>query len=235
MKNIGLILLLGFMALICAEKVWSIVEYEDLDSPLRPRQSVIDIKREYGGIKSESLDSLVFGFLRDHLPQYADMYPKVELIRKLPHSDNDTIGAVYIYYVGDSDFVYRLFSIETGWEFIHGAKPDTTFGYRADLLTESCRGTYSSKRCDASVQFYRKREGEEEVLPYLREGFAFKVILSSGYIQSVEGVLFMCLLNHRRMWKAAFADSLGPSRISPPQFAPPAEPLPVPPLPKKKR
>ncbi|MBJ2161755.1 MAG: hypothetical protein JFR39_06645 [Muribaculaceae bacterium] len=35
--------------------------------------------------------------------------------------------------------------------------------------------------------------------------------------------------------RAAFADSLGPSRISPPQFAPPAEPLPVPLLPKKKR
>ncbi len=41
MKNIGLILLLGFMALICTEKVWSIVKYEDLDSPLRPRLSVI--------------------------------------------------------------------------------------------------------------------------------------------------------------------------------------------------
>jgi hypothetical protein len=35
--------------------------------------------------------------------------------------------------------------------------------------------------------------------------------------------------------RAAFADSLGPSQISPPQFAPPAEPLPVPLLPKKKR
>lgn len=35
--------------------------------------------------------------------------------------------------------------------------------------------------------------------------------------------------------KAAFADSLGPSQISPPQFAPPAEPLPIPHLPKKKR
>ena len=233
MKNIGLILLLGFMALICAEKVWSIVEYEDLDSPLRPRQSVIDIKREYGGIKSESLDSLVFGFLRDHLPQYADMYPKVELIRKLPHSDNDTIGADYIYNVGDSDFVYRLFSIETGWEFVHGAKSDTTFGYRADLLTEFCKGTYNSKRCDAFADSYRKNKGL--VSSYLREGFFFKVILSSGYIQSVEGVLFMRLLDHRRMWEAAFSDSLGPSQISPPQFAPPAEPLPVPALPKKKR
>ena len=208
----------------------------DENSLLCPRLSVIEIgKKEYAGIKAGTLDSLLFSLLEEHLPLHKDMLPKVGLFQQLPHSDNDTIGADYIYNVGDSDFVYRLFSIETGWEFIHGAKPDTTFGYRADLLTESCRGTYSSKRCDASVQFYRKREGEEEVLPYLREGFAFKVILSSGYIQSVEGVLFMCLLNHRRMWKAAFADSLGPSRISPPQFAPPAEPLPVPPLPKKKR
>ena len=233
MKKIGLILLLGFMALICAEKVWSIVKYEDLDSPLRPRQSVIDIKREYGEIKSESLDSLVFGFLRDHLPQYANMYPKVELIRKLPHSDNDTIGAVYIYRLNDSDFIYRMFSIDTGWEFVNSINPDTIFSYRADLLTEFCKATYSSKRCDASVESYQKREGHYGF--YLHEGFAFKVILSSGYIQSVEGVLFMRLLDHRRMWEAAFADSLGPSQISPPQFAPPAEPLPVQPLPRKKR
>ncbi len=41
MKKIGGALLLGSIALICAEEVWSIVEYEDPDSPLRPRQSVI--------------------------------------------------------------------------------------------------------------------------------------------------------------------------------------------------
>ena len=122
MKKIGVVLLLGFMALICTEKVWSIVKYEDLDSSLRPRLSVIDIKREYGEIKSESLDSLVFGFLRDNLPQYADMYPKVELIRKLPHSDDDTIGVEYIYDKDTSGFGYRMFSLNKGWEFVNSTK-----------------------------------------------------------------------------------------------------------------
>ncbi len=226
MRSIGMILLLGFMALICAEKVWSIVEYEDLDSPLRPRQSVIDIKREYGGIKSESLDSLVFGFLRDHLPQYADMYPKVELIRKLPHSDDDTIGVEYIYDKDTGGFGYRMFSLNKGCEFVNSTKPDTIFGY--PISREPGLG-----RC---VFFIKRHKSSKGRYTYsLREGFVLKVILLSGYIQSVEGVLFMRLLDHRRMWEAAFSDSLGPSRISPPQFAPPAEPLPVPALPKKKR
>lgn len=206
----------------------------DENSLLCPRLSVIEIgRKEYAGIKAGSLDSLLFSLLEEHLPLHKDMLPKIGLFQQLPHSDNDTIGAVYIYNFGDSDFHYRLFSIETGWEFVHGAQPDTTFGYRADLLTEFCKGTYNSKRCDAIADSFRKNKGL--VSSYLREGFVFKVILLSGYIQSVEGILFMRLLGHRRMWEAAFADSLGPSQISPPQFAPPAEPLPVQPLPRKKR